>query len=76
MDASPHLLILFQRLKNTPLDNLLEFFAVQNYCVFAASDGLPTRSMDAIRRAHDLFACRNERLDLANGRASAAQTGR
>ncbi|MDA1024265.1 MAG: FkbM family methyltransferase, partial [Proteobacteria bacterium] len=76
MGASLHLLILFERLKNTQLDNLLEFFAAQNYSVFAVSDGLPTRSTEAIRRAHDLFACRNDRLDLINERASAAQTGR
>lgn len=71
MAASPHLLILFERLKHTPIDNLMEFFATQNYCVFAISGGQPTRSMETVRRAHDLFACRDNRFDLIGKRAAA-----
>lgn len=76
MATSPHLLVLFERLKNTPIDDLLEFFAAQNYSVFTVSGGLPTRSPEAVRRAHDLFACSDDRFDLIGERAATAQRRR
>ena len=60
---SPHLLVLFERLKQAPLDALLRFFEEQDYAVFAIADGMPTKSTEMISRAHDLFACRAAHFD-------------
>ena len=61
--ASPRLLIMFERLKRTPLEPLQRLLTGHGYAVFALSDGLPDESPRAIAAAHDLFACREDRLD-------------
>jgi FkbM family methyltransferase len=72
--ASPHLLIMFERLKRTPLPPLLDLLAECGYAVFALSGGVPDRSERAIGGAHDLFACRAERIDMLSRRVG--ETGR
>ena len=69
MATSPNLLVLFERLKNTPLEELLEFFTAQNYTVFAVSEGVPTQSADVIMRSHDLFACHKDHFGSITARS-------
>jgi FkbM family methyltransferase len=61
--AAPDLLIMFERLKRTPLAPVERLLHESGYTIFALTNGLPDRSERAIAVAHDLFACRSERLD-------------
>jgi FkbM family methyltransferase len=71
--VAPALLILFERLKRTPLEPLTALLAEAGYIVFALSDGAPSRDEMHIRRAHDLFACRAERFDAVVRKTADAQ---
>jgi hypothetical protein len=60
---------MFERLKASGLEDITELLEAEGYAVFAVVNGLPDQTSDKLRRAHDLFACRQSQFDLVCKRA-------
>ncbi len=67
--AAPNLLIMFERLKTSGLDEINELLEAQGYSVFAIHMGLPDQTPDRLRTAHDLFACKQSQFEAVCRRA-------
>lgn len=60
---------MFERLKTSGLEEITTLLDAAGYTVFAIVMGLPERSPDKLKRAHDLFACRHSQFDAVCNRA-------
>ena len=62
--AAPNLLIMFERLKTSGLEEITNLLEGEGYVVFAVDNGLPDQTPSKLLRAHDLFACKQSKFDL------------
>jgi FkbM family methyltransferase len=67
--AAPNLLIMFERLKTSGLEEITELLNAEGYTVFAVVNGLPDQTSNKLKRAHDLFVCKQQQFDLVCKRA-------
>jgi FkbM family methyltransferase len=67
--AASNLLIMFERLKTSGLEEITDLLEAEGYVVFAVVNGLPDQTPSKLRRAHDLFACKQSKFDLVCKRA-------
>jgi FkbM family methyltransferase len=67
--TAPNLLIMLERLKTSGLTEITELPKLQGYTVFAIFKGLPDQNPEKLKRAHDLFACKQSQFDSVCTRA-------
>jgi hypothetical protein len=67
--TAPNLLIMLERLKTSELNEIKELLEAQEYTVFAIHKGLSDQTPDKMKRAHDLFACKQSPFELICKRA-------